>query len=121
MAQLEISNIDGDPRVGSLVVLSLKGEVDPRTINPLKDQLERLLADEVRAVIIDMSQTTNLTSSALAVFVKFSKNLRDRGGVIGLTGLSERLRLPFEMLGLLVFFRFFDSVDEARAAFHSED
>ncbi len=48
------------------------------------------------------------------MLVKFAENFRERGGGIALARVTSRVKLVFEMLGLLVFFKFFDSVDKAK-------
>src|SRR5687767_6897924 len=63
-----------------------------------------------------MGETRYVNSSALAVLVKFAETFRERGGGIALARVSPRVKLVFEMLGLLVFFKFFDSSRRPRRA-----
>ena len=116
MAQLEISEVERAGPENELVVLALKGEIDPQTVSELKSQLHRFLEERVRYVVLDMATTSYVNSSALAVLVKFAKAFRDRGGQVAIAEVNERVRLPFEMLGLLVFFKLYDSVAMAKAA-----
>ena len=117
---MAILNIEETAAEGNYAQLALSGEIDLDTVNDLKGCLTSLQERGVERLVIDMTETRYVNSSALAVLVKFAERFRERGGGIGLVNVSSRVKLVFEMLGLLVFFKFFDSVDEAKAAFPAE-
>ena len=94
--------------------LALAGEVDLDTVSELKTTLERLAAEGVCRLILVMEDTRYVNSTALATLVKFAERFREAGGGIALVRLNARARVVFDMLGLLVFFRFFDDVAAAR-------
>ena len=102
---------------GSLGVLSVAGEIDLDTVANLRAKLEDLRTRGVNRLVLDFAETRYVNSSALAVLVKFAETFREGGGGVALVSVSSRVKLVFEMLGLLVFFKFCDSVDEAKAAF----
>ena len=79
--------------------------------------LNELMEGGVVRLVLDMGETSYVNSSALAVLVSCAEKLREREGGIALAQVSSRVKVPFEMLGLLVFFKFFDTVDAAKAAF----
>ncbi len=100
--------------------LSVQGEIDLDTVGLLRGRLEALKERGVERLVMDFSETRYVNSSALAVLVKFAESFREAGGGIGLIKVTPRVKLVFEMLGLLVFFKFFDSVEDARSDFLAE-
>lgn len=114
-----ILKIDEVTTRGSWAHLAIEGEIDLDTVGSLRARLDELQRRGVDRLILDMGDTRYVNSSALAVLVKFAETFRERGGGIALARVSPRVKLVFEMLGLLVFFKFFDSVEAATTGFPS--
>lgn len=114
---MAILKIDELATRGSWAQLSIEGEIDLDTVGILRSRLDELQRRGVDRLVLDMGETRYVNSSALAVLVKFAETFRERGGGIALVRVSPRVKLVFEMLGLLVFFKFFDSVEAAAVAF----
>ncbi len=114
MAILKIEEVASG---GSWAHLAVEGEIDLDTVGQLRERLEKMKERGVDRLVFDMADTKYVNSSALAVLVKFAETFRERGGGIALVRVTPRVKLVFEMLGLLVFFKFFDTVDAAKAAF----
>ncbi len=126
MAVLRIDEVAATPPTpGALAdvgvgVLKVQGEVDLDTVKQLADKLNEVVEKRgIHRLILDMAETQYVNSTALATLVKFSEKCREKGGGIALANTVPRVKLVFEMLGLLYFFKFFDSVDKARAAFQA--
>jgi anti-anti-sigma factor len=115
-----ILNIDELTSEGGPTLLKIEGEIDLDTVGLLRSKLEELKGRGVSRLILDFAGTRYVNSSALAVLVKFAETFREAGGGIALAAVSSRVKLVFEMLGLLVFFKFFDSVEDAKNAFPAE-
>ena len=118
MATLNIEETTSER--GGLTELTVDGEIDLDTVGILRGKLEELKERGTSRLILDFNATRYVNSSALAVLVKYAETFREKGGGIALACVSPRVKLVFEMLGLLVFFKFFDSVEEARGAFPTE-
>lgn len=115
MAELKIVEVearDGD----GLAVFSLSGEIDLKTVEELRETLAFHAESGTRHFILDLAETRYVNSSALAVLTKFARVFSEKGGGILMTRVNARVKMPFEMLGLLRFFEFFDSVEDARAS-----
>jgi len=115
-----VLKIDEVAATGSRAQLRVDGEIDLDTVGDLRSRLDELAGRGVNRLILDMAETRYVNSSALAVLVKFAERFRETGGGIALVAVSPRVKLVFEMLGLLVFFKFFDSVAAAEQAFPSD-
>lgn len=118
MAILNIDEIDsGSEGETQWAHLSVVGEIDLDTISKLRTKLTEVEERGVACLILDFKETSYVNSSALAALVKFAERFRVKGGGIHLVAVNRRVKLVFEMLGLLSFFKFFDSTDEAKSTF----
>lgn len=97
-----------------VLVLRVEGEIDLDTVGILRSRLEEVERSGTEKLVLDLQETKYVNSSALAVLVKFAEAFKERGGGIALARVTSRVKLVFEMLGLLVFFKFFDSVEKAK-------
>ncbi|MGE4146307.1 MAG: STAS domain-containing protein [Planctomycetota bacterium] len=114
---MAILNIDEVEAAQDWALLNVSGEIDLDTVGKLRGKLDEIEGRGVYRLILDFAQTSYVNSSALAVLVKFAERFREKGGGIALVQVNQRVKLVFEMLGLLVFFKFFDSLEAAKADF----
>lgn len=117
MAVLSIKEVEAE---GTRALIELQGEIDLDTVGQLKDALQGLLDRGITRLVIDMHHTSYVNSSALAVLVKFRETYHGLGGGIALVGVTPRVRMPFDMLGLTIFFKFFENVEDAKNAFPAQ-
>ncbi len=117
MAILKIDEVAAE---GSWAQLEVDGEIDLDTKDLLQRKLQELEERGVSQLVLDFAKTRYVNSSALAVLARFAERFREAGGGIALVSVSQRVRVPFEMLGLLVFFKFFDHAEDAKQAFAAE-
>jgi anti-sigma B factor antagonist len=96
-----------------VAVLAVDGEIDLATAPRLKEAL-LALAEEPKTVIVDLSKTQYLDSTALGVLVGGLKRKRERGGELRLAGLTERVRRVFDITRLSTVFEIYSSVEEAK-------
>jgi anti-anti-sigma factor len=115
-----ILKIDEVASEGAWAQLRVDGEIDLDTVGILRGQLEEQEGRGRSRLVLDFTETRYVNSSALAVLAKLAQRFREVGGGIALVNVSARVKLPFQMLGLLVFFKFFDTVEEAKQAFAAE-
>ena len=113
MAILKIEEVSAQ---GNLAHLAIEGEIYLDTVGILRGRLDELQKRGVDRLVLDMGETRYVNSSALAVLVNFAEKARERGGGVALARVTPKVKVPFEMLGLLVFFKFYDSVDAALSA-----
>lgn len=97
----------------SITVLRLAGRLDATTVS----QLERALTDVQfsgdRAIIIDLSDLTYISSSGLRVLLTGRSNARKRGSEVFLCRLRPSVREVFEMVGFTAVFTIFDTLEQA--------
>src|SRR3978361_2112457 len=102
-------------------VLAVRGEIDLFTAPELKQVLaESIEAGGVR-LLVDLTETTFLDSTALGVLIGAVKRLRSRDGALAIVNVDENISKTFEITGLDQIFTILPSREAAvgaRAAAH---
>src|SRR3954468_14754456 len=94
-------------------VLAVRGEIDLFTAPELKQVLaESIEAGRVR-IIVDLTETTFLDSTALGVLIGAVKRLRSRDGALAIVNVDENISKTFEITGLDQIFTIVGSRGEA--------
>ena len=94
-------------------VLSVRGEIDLFTAPELKQVLaESIEAGRVR-IIVDLTDTTFLDSTALGVLIGAVKRLRSRDGALAIVNVDENIAKTFEITGLDQIFTIVPTREEA--------
>jgi anti-sigma B factor antagonist len=115
--------ISEHPIDGERHVLAVRGEIDLFTAPELKQVLaESIEAGRVR-IVVDLTDTTFLDSTALGVLIGAVKRLRSRDGALAIVNIDENIAKTFEITGLDQIFTIVptreeavDAVDPARDA-----
>ena len=94
-------------------VVAVSGEIDLFTAPELKQVLaESIEAGRVR-IIVDLTETTFLDSTALGVLIGAVKRLRSRDGALALVNVDENIAKTFEITGLDQIFTILPTRDAA--------
>jgi anti-sigma B factor antagonist len=98
---------------GERHVLAVRGEIDLFTAPELKQVLaESIEAGRIR-IIVDLTETTFLDSTALGVLIGAVKRLRSRHGALAIVNIDENIAKTFEITGLDQIFTIMATRDEA--------
>ena len=95
-------------------IIQASGRLDASTVSILEHALMRALRTTAKAVILDLSEVTYISSSGLRVLLTARRQLRDRRGELILCALSQNVRDVFDMVGFTALFGVADSLDQAR-------
>jgi anti-sigma B factor antagonist len=94
-------------------VLAVRGEIDLFTAPELKQVLaESIEAGRIR-IIVDLTDTTFLDSTALGVLIGAVKRLRSREGALAIVNTDENIAKTFEITGLDQIFTILPTREEA--------
>ena len=92
-------------KVNDVTVIEVEGQLIVGNRNELKNKvLEKVELGE-QAFVIDFANTAYIDSSGLGVLVSLSKKIREHGGELRLSSLSEDLRTLFELTKLDTLFQ----------------
>jgi anti-sigma B factor antagonist len=101
---------------GDAQVVAVAGEIDLFTAPELKAALGEALDNGKTRIVVDLTQTTFLDSTALGVLIGAVKRLRSRDGAMTIVNTDVNIAKTFEITGLDQIFTIRGSRDEAIAA-----
>ena len=102
-------------RDGDSVIVRLTGELDHFCAQSVRRDLDSLIADHsVRWLILDFSQLQFMDSSGIGVLLGRYRQLRDRGGFMGVIHMNSHIRRIFHMSGMDRVIRQLDHQEEAK-------
>jgi len=96
--------------------LAVRGEIDLFTAPELKQVLAECIEGGRIRIIVDLTETTFLDSTALGVLIGAVKRLRSRDGALALVNVDENIAKTFEITGLDQIFTIVTTREEAARA-----
>jgi anti-anti-sigma factor len=106
------------PRNG-VVLVHLRGRLDPRTDERLARVLDRLLAAGARNLVLVAQRLLHADPTALATLIVYLDEFRLRGGDLKIAAPSAAVRVAFERIHLDRYVDILRTSDEAERAFTS--
>jgi anti-sigma B factor antagonist len=106
---------EDQPREGSYVV-AVAGEVDIFTAPELKRSISSAIDEGAREIVVDLTETRFLDSTALGVLIGAVKRLRPLDGRLVIVNTEPSTAKTFEITGLDQIFTIVGTLDEALAA-----
>ncbi len=101
-------------------VVAVRGEIDLFTAPELKSALADAIEEGRSRIVVDLSETTFLDSTALGVLIGAVKRLRSREGRLTIVNTDDNIAKTFEITGLDQIFTIRSSRDDAVAALDAE-
>jgi anti-sigma B factor antagonist len=98
-----------------VAVVALAGEIDLYTCPEFKQELLRVIADGATLVVVDLTKTTFIDSTALGVIIGGVERLKQRDGRLVVVCADPNIVKIFEVTGLNRIFSVYGSRDEALA------
>lgn len=100
------------------VVVELKGNVmgGPEA-QEFSDILHKLLDEQKKNVVIDLSETKFMNSSGLGMLISGYTTVKNGGGVMKLANATEKIESLLVITKLITIFEHYTSVDEAVESF----
>jgi len=97
-------------------VVAVRGEIDLFTAPELKQKLTDAIEGGKSRIVVDLTDTTFLDSTALGVLIGAVKRLRSRDGALVIVNTDQNIAKTFEITGLDQIFTILGTRDEAIAA-----
>jgi anti-sigma B factor antagonist len=116
------AGLDSDFRIeeerptSATAVLAVHGEADLHSAPELKERLRSAVDGDAAVIVVDLTDTEFIDSTALGVLLGATKRLRERNGEIRLVVSRPELRRIFEITLLDRVFPLHDSRAQALAA-----
>ncbi len=94
-------------------VLAVRGEIDLFTAPELKQVLAESIEMGRIRIVVDLTETTFLDSTALGVLIGAVKRLRSRHGALAMVNVDDNIAKTFEITGLDQIFTILTTREEA--------
>jgi anti-sigma B factor antagonist len=102
-------------------VVAVRGEIDLFTAPELKSALSEAIESGHTRIVVDLTDTTFLDSTALGVLIGAVKRLRSRDGRLTIVNVDDNIAKTFEITGLDQIFPISSTRDEAVKALDADE
>jgi anti-sigma B factor antagonist len=85
---------------GDQTVLEIRGVLDAVAAPEIRPAVDALVAEQRKAVTVDLSSLRLIDSSGVAVIVSLFKRAKDYGGTVRVTGVKDQPLTIFRLLRL---------------------
>lgn len=96
---------------GTLVTID--GRIDTTNYNEFEQAMNQLFNDNVKAIYLDCSGLTYISSSGLRVFLTVQKKMMSTGGKFLLFAMQPAIKEIFDISGFSSIFSIFETKEEA--------
>lgn len=110
MSGFEVSRNDYD----QISVLYLSGFLDAHTAPKFEDGLQNLIKEDRVKIIVNLKNLDYISSAGLGVFMGFIEEIREKGGDIKLSNLSQKVYKVFDLLGFPALYEIYDDETQAK-------
>ncbi len=98
-------------------IISPVGRLDAFSSSQLEEEINHLIEDGCKKMVINFNETQYISSSGLRVLLASIKRLKKMDGDMKLASLKPYILEVFEIAGLTPIFGIYESEDEALASF----
>ena len=102
-------------------VVAVRGEIDLFTAPELKSALSEAIESGHTRIVVDLTDTTFLDSTALGVLIGAVKRLRSHDGRLTIANVDDNIAKTFEITGLDQIFPISGTRDEAVKALDTDE
>lgn len=98
---------------GNIWVFRPFGRIDTGHAEDLDSALSEGIAQGMRFIVLDLTDTVYISSSGLRAVTKAAKKLKPEGGILSLCGMNEPVEEVFRVSGLIRLFPYYSTAEEA--------
>ncbi len=99
--------------VGEVPVVKISGQLDSSNTPEFSMHLESLLKQGHNSIILELSELRYVSSTGMGAFVKYADACSKKNGKMVLVGMSKKVMMVTELLGIHKFFELADNIDDA--------
>ena len=85
-------------RTNTETTLAVRGSLDINSASQLAEEIDRIVAQKPKRVVVDLSGLDLIDSSGVAALVKLYKGVRGGGGVVAIQGARDQPLAIFKLL-----------------------
>jgi anti-anti-sigma factor len=100
-----------------VTIIRLEGNLDTQTSTEAQEELERIVDDGARKLLIDFADLAYISSAGLRVLLVTAKKLGTDQGEMRMCNMNDVVREVFEVSGFSTIFKVFPTDSEAMSGF----
>ena len=93
--------------------VELEGSLDSETHQELEGELNEIIDDKTKAVILDMKGLNYISSAGIRVVLSTEKSLKRKGASFAMINLQPQIKKVFDAMKILPIFNIFEDMVEA--------
>ncbi|NWF89635.1 MAG: STAS domain-containing protein [Ignavibacteriaceae bacterium] len=105
---------------GNINIVYLKGFLDAHTAPSLENTFSGLVDKGRYQIVVNFKDLNYISSAGLGVFMAYIEKIRENGGDIKLSSMSEKVFNIFDLLGFPLLYEIFKTEDEAVLKFNEK-
>jgi anti-anti-sigma factor len=102
-----------------IALIKIRGFLDTMLAYEFKERGDKLIGDGIYKYIIDFEYLEHISSAGIEAFHGMAERLQNNRGEIIFTNVPDKISNVFEKIGVTVFFRIKDTIQEALREFES--
>lgn len=106
-------------QIDHVSILDIQGELDAHTAFQLEQELKSLIDAESYHIIVNCRELAYIASAGLGVFMAYIEDIRNLGGDIKLSNMTESVFHVFDLLGFPSLYDILKDESEAIEGFKS--
>jgi anti-anti-sigma factor len=95
-----------------VVTVTPAGPINAETHTTLSAELDRLLKEPIKTLVLDMAEVDFISSVGVGLIVKTKTTLTRRNGDLAMINMQQQVKKVFEVIRLLPTLNVFESVKE---------
>lgn len=100
-----------------VTVIKIEGNLDTQTSPAAQEELERIVEDGARKLLIDFADLAYISSAGLRVLLATAKKLTTEQGEMRMCNMNDVVKEVFEVSGFSTIFKVFPTDTEAMSGF----
>ncbi|MBN2136280.1 MAG: STAS domain-containing protein [Sedimentisphaerales bacterium] len=94
------------------VTVAPTGTIDSDTYRLLKAEIEGILTESVKTIVLDLAEVDLVTSSAIGTIMQIKTEMNEKRGDFAMVNLQPQVKKAFEITNLLPALNVFDGKEE---------
>ena len=110
-----------EERLNSWLIIILKGKFVIKNLAEIRMHFDNAALADRPAVALDMSEVSQLDSSAITILVNFQRHIIQKDGLLVLYGMSNDITEIFSIVGIDKIFRICSSRQDFKEIYGDQD
>lgn len=107
--------------VGEVKCMLLSGFLDAHTAPILENAIQNVMSENNYKILMNFSELDYISSAGLGVFMSFIEDIRNNGGDIKMTAMSDKIFSVFDLLGFTMLFDIDNNEDLILGKFNNNE